>query len=122
MNETDFFESGFREFDKLLKELADKVSTEKMQKAIEEGAKTLVSDIKRLPKPRSEITQGGYTHLLDTVGYKRNRDEIEVGWSKYYGPMLESGTRKMGAQSHLRSTFNKNKDKYYKAMIKEIWR
>lgn len=121
-NVEDNFFGGFEELDRILKELAGKAETSKVEEAMEKGAQMLVNDVRSLPKPRSEIAKSGYTHLLDTVLQKKYQNEIEVGWGKYYGPMVDNGTVKMRAQSHLRSTFNKNKNKYYETMIRAIWR
>lgn len=60
----------------------------------------------------------GYTHLLDTVTYEIQKDDVVVGWGKYYGPMVENGTVKMQGTTHLRPTFERNKEKYYKDMQK----
>lgn len=43
--------------------------------------------------------------------------DIDVGWGKYYGPMLEHGTKKMSAKAHLKPLFEQNKERYYKKMI-----
>lgn len=45
------------------------------------------------------------------------RAGIDVGWGKYYGPMLEHGTKKMSAKAHLKPLFEQNKERYYKKMI-----
>lgn len=85
--------------------------------AIEEGAKEFVNDLLRLPKPRRKVTAPGYTHLVDSFSYKRDKTGIDVGWGKYYGPMLEHGTQKMSAKAHLKPLFEQKKEKYYKKMI-----
>lgn len=59
----------------------------------------------------------GYTHLVDSFSYKRDKTGIDVGWGKYYGPMLEHGTKKMSAKAHLKPLFEQNKERYYKKMI-----
>lgn len=114
----DFFESGFEEFENLLSEYTKKA--ENVLEILEVGAKEFVNDVKRLPKPRSRMSGAGYTHLLDTVTYRKNKDEIETGWGKYYGPMLERGTIKMKGTPHLSPTFDLNKDKYYKKMTEKM--
>ena len=106
----------------MLKEMAEKADSSNIGRAMEKGAQALIRDVRALPKPRSKITKSGYTHLLDSVAFRKNKGEIEVGWGKYYGPMVENGTTKMDDQPHFRPTFNKNKEKYYKLMIDEIWR
>ena len=111
---TEFDSEGFDDLEKLLQDFAKK--TEDPMKLIEPIAKELVKDTKKLSSPRSKMSGAGYTHLLDTIAYKTKKDEIEVGWGKYYGPMLEHGTTKMSARSHLKPTFERNKDKYYKKL------
>ena len=81
------------------------------------GAKEFVKDLLKLPKPISKIRKAGYTHLINTFAYKEKKDEVEVGWGKYYGPMVEHGTTKMDEQPHLYPLWDKNKEKYYKAML-----
>ena len=122
MSEVEFHTVGLDSLQKMLKELAEKADSSNVERAMEKGAQALIRDVRALPKPRSKITKSGYTHLLDSVAMRRNKGEIEVGWGKYYGPMVENGTTKMDAQPHFRPTFNKNKEKYYKLMIDEIWR
>lgn len=118
MNDTEFFDSGFEELEDILKEYVK--NAEKAVDILEVGAKALVNDVRRLPRPRSSINTGGYTHLLDSVSHKRVGDEIEVGWGKYYGPMVEKGTVKMRSRAHLSPTYQINKEKYYKKMIEII--
>lgn len=89
------------------------------------GAEEFVKDLLKLSKPKSKIKATGYTHLVDSFSYrksKRHNGEIEVGWGKYYGPMVENGTKLMDSQPHLKPTFNKNKEKYYKSMIDKIYK
>ena len=78
-----------------------------------------VNDVRKLPKPRSSIRKVGYTHLLDTVTYRRKNGEVEAGWGKYYGPMVDKGTKKMSATPHFAPTFERNKEKYYNAMLRK---
>lgn len=119
--EVDFYDSGFGEFEKMMKEYAEKVSEEKALDAIEAGAQEFVNDLLRLPRPRSRITKAGYTHIIGTFALERTESNIEVGWGKYYGPMLEHGTRKMAARAHLKPLFEQNKEKYYKKMTECIF-
>lgn len=88
---------------------------------LEVGAKDFVNDLLKLPKPISTIKKQGYTHLIDTFAYRIKNGEVEVGWGKYYGIMVENGTIKMNAVSHMKPLWNKNKDKYYKKMIDKIY-
>ena len=119
--EVDFYDSGFGEFEKMMKEYAEKVSEEKALDAIEAGAQEFVNDLLRLPRPRSRITKAGYTHIIGTFALERTESNIKVGWGKYYGPMLEHGTRKMAARAHLKPLFEQNKEKYYKKMTECIF-
>ena len=84
------------------------------------GAKEFVNDLLKLPKPISKIRKAGYTHLINTFAYREKKGEIEVGWGKYYGPMLENGTKKMSEQPHFYPLWNKNKEKYYKTMLTKL--
>lgn len=118
-----FYESevkGFDEFQDLLKEC--EIKEEKVVQALVKGAKAFVDDARRLPSPRSRIKKAGYTHLLDTIAYEVKGEEVEVGWGKYYGPMVENGTKKMKAQPHLVPLFKRNKEKYYKEMSKDLFK
>ena len=118
--EMDFYDSGFDELEKLLSDYVKKV--ENPLEILKIGAIEFVNDVRKLPKPRSKMNGAGYTHLLDTVTYKKRNDEIEIGWGKYYGPMVEKGTRRMKGNGtpHLSPTFARNKEKYYKKMIEKI--
>ena len=118
MNDTEFFDAGFEELENILSEYTK--SAENVIEILEIGAAELVRDVRRLPSPRSRVNAGGYTHLLDTVAFKKVKDEIEVGWGKYYGPTLEKGTVKMRSRAHLAPTYQINKEKYYKKMIEKI--
>lgn len=84
---------------------------------LEVGARELLSDALKLPKPISQIRTQGYTHLIRSFAYKKKENEIEFGWGKYYGPMVEEGTENMDPNPHLYPLFNKNKEKYYKKML-----
>lgn len=108
---------GFEDFEELLKRYSENVSSDKALDAVEEGAKEFVNDLLRLPKPRSQITKAGYTHIVSTFALERADSGIKVGWGKYYGPMLEHGTKKMSAKAHLKPLFEQNKERYYKKMI-----
>lgn len=114
----DFDGEGFEDLEKILKEYVKNM--EEPINILEVGVSEFVKDVRRLPKPRSKMSSAGYTHLLDTVTYQKKNGEIEVGWGKYYGPMVERGTVKMSGTPHLAPTFEMNKEKYYKKMIKQI--
>lgn len=87
---------------------------------IEEGAKEFVNDALKLPKPISKIRKVGYTHLVRSFAYKKKQKEIEAGWGKYYGPMVEHGTVNMDANAHLYPLLDRNKEKYYKTMLTKL--
>lgn len=89
---------------------------EDLIKILEIGAKSFVKDLKKLTSPYSKIRRSGYTHLIDTFCYEIEKNEIKVGWGKYYGRMVEEGTVLINAQPHLRPTFENNKIKYYEEM------
>jgi len=84
---------------------------------LEAGAKEFINDALKLPKPMSRIRKAGYTHLVRSFAYRKKTKEIEAGWGKYYGPMLEHGTKKMEAKPHLEPLWDRNKEKYYKKML-----
>lgn len=111
--------NGFDNLSKLL--MNYQIEDNDVMKVLEDTAEELVKDVKKLPRPRSMITAAGYTHLLDTVSFRRKKSEIEVGWGKYYGPMLERGTRKMRASAHIKPTFQQNKERYYKNINKKLF-
>lgn len=92
-------------------------AAENGNKALVEGAKAFVIDLKKLTKPMSQIRKSNYTHLIRTFTYESNEKEVVVGWGKYYGRMVENGTNKMVARQHLKPVFEKNKEKYYKKML-----
>ena len=119
-SEITFDGGGFEDFEELLKQYSENVSSDKALDAVEEGAKEFVNDLLRLPKPRSQITKAGYTHIVNTFALERTDSGIKVGWGKY-GPMLEHGTRKMAARVHLKPLFERNKEKYYKKMAESIF-
>lgn len=112
------FNSGFDELSSLLAQYSE--STEKVTSALTEGARAMVEDLKKLPKPKSKIFKPGYTHLVDSFTFRRQAREVEVGWGKYYGPMLERGTITMMPKTHLRPVWEQNKDKYHAIMIKAL--
>ena len=86
------------------------------------GAKEFVKDLLKLPKPISKIRKAGYTHLINTFAYREKKDEVEVevGWGKYYGSMVEHGTKNMDEQPHVYPLWNKKKGKYYKTMLTKL--
>ncbi|MBR3002854.1 MAG: hypothetical protein IKF38_04775 [Clostridia bacterium] len=110
--------SGFEDLSKMLEKYMDKV--ENVVEVLEVGAKALVNDALKLPKPMSRIRKSGYTHLVHSFAYRKKEKEIEAGWGKYYGPMLENGTKKMNPHPHLNPLWERHKEKYYKLMISKL--
>ena len=119
--EIEFDDSGMEDFEMMLKQYAKQVDPESALDAIEAGTKEFVNDLLKLPKPRSAVRKPGYTHLIDTFAMERTQGEIIVGWGKYYGPMVEHGTKKMTARAHLKPLFEQNKEKYYRKMTEQIF-
>ena len=120
-SEVELYDAGFDDFEKMLQEYADKASEDRVLDAIEVGARDFVNDLRKLPKPRSKINKAGYTHLVTTFAMRREDSKIDVGWGKYYGPIVEHGTRKMAARAHLKPLFEQNKEKYYKKMTDQLF-
>lgn len=121
-------------FDELMSDLqAYAAATEpaRVQEVLETGAQALVKQLDKLAYPISHIRKAGYTHLVDTFTYGfvsngKYKGEVQVGWGKYYGPMVEHGTRLGGngaagqkAQPHIEPTWRRNKEKIYQLMLKE---
>lgn len=110
--------SGFEAMSEILEKYID--SADNAVDVLETGAKEFVGDLLKLPKPISKIRKSGYTHLIKCFAYKKKNKEVEAGWGKYYGPMLEHGTVKMNAQEHLYPVWDRNKEKYYKKMLTKL--
>lgn len=112
---------GYEAF-KDLEEIVSKYAkgAENIMEVLELGAKQFVGDLLKLPKPISKIRRAGYTHLVNCFAYRKKGREVEAGWGKYYGPMLERGTKKMNAQEHMYPLWDKNKEKYYKTMLTNL--
>lgn len=109
---------GFQDLASIIENYAK--SADNVVEVLEVGAKEFVNDLLKLPKPISKIRKSGYTHLIDSFSYKKRRNEVEAGWGKYYGPIVEKGTEKMNAKAHLYPLWDKNKEKYYKTMITKL--
>ncbi len=110
-------------FDELFNEVNMFISkTENYLDILEIGANEFVKDLLKLTKPYSKIHKSGYTHIVDTFTYRKTNVDVGVGWGKYYGLMLEDGTKKMKSQPHLRPTFNQNKNKYYSKMLDKFYK
>ena len=110
--------SGFEAMSEILEKYID--GADNAVDVLEAGAKEFVSDLLKLPKPISKIRKSGYTHLIKCFAYKKKNKEVEAGWGKYYGPMLEHGTVKMNAQEHLYQVWDRNREKYYKKMLTKL--
>ena len=110
--------SGFEAMSEILEKYID--GADNAVDVLEAGAKEFVGDLLKLPKPISKIRKSGYTHLIKCFAYKKKNKEVEAGWGKYYGPMLEHGTVKMNAQEHLYPVWDRNKEKYYKKMLTKL--
>ena len=110
--------SGFEALSDILEKYID--SADNIMDVLESGAKEFVSDLLKLPKPISQIKKAGYTHLINTFAYRKKEQEIETGWGKYYGPMVEHGTKNMDANPHIYPLWDKNKEKYYKIMLTKL--
>lgn len=114
--------NDFEGFNLLIEDLTSYIKkSEEPLKILEIGAQDFVKDLLKLSKPKSEIKKNNYTHLIDTFSYKITSKDVEVGWGKYYGRMVELGTNKMKSRAHLEPTFNKNKNKYYQKMINQFY-
>lgn len=85
---------------------------EQVPKNLEKAAKEFTADLNKLSKPYSQIRKSGYTHLVRCFTYQKKKEEIEVGWGKYYGPFVER------TQPHFHPLFEKNKEKYLSLMWK----
>lgn len=108
---------GMEEFCRLLEQYERVVDADVVTEILQQGADEFMRDLQALPQPRSNIIKSGYTHLIDSFATRKKGKEIEAGWGKYYGPMVERGTKRMMARPHMVPLFNSNKDKYYKKMI-----
>lgn len=122
MKEVEFTTSGLKEFQEMMNDFLKKASDENVTRVLKKGADAFTKDLLKLPKPRSRIHAAGYTHMVNSFANRINGKEVEVGWGKYYGPMVEHGTRKMKSQPHLKPTFKSNSQKYYKIMTDELWK
>jgi HK97 gp10 family phage protein len=124
VNEDKGFLGGVNDLADELAEILKQTDDNQVERTLEIGAEELAKDISRLPKPRSQISTSGYTHILDTVStWKddlKSGMKVRVGWKKYYGPILEHGSSKMASRPHLKPTWNRNKNKYQEQMIKYL--
>ena len=111
--------NGFEALSEVLEKYIDKADN--VLDVLESGAKEFTNDLLKLPKPISKIRKSGYTHLINSFAYRKRDKEIEVGWGKYYGPMVEHGTKNMKeSHPHVYPLWDKNKEKYYKLMLTKL--
>lgn len=119
-SDTDYI-AAFSDLDTLIDQYLD--ASENYLDALEAGAKEFVADLMKLPKPYRLIKKATYTHLIESFTYRVNKDykDVTVGWGKYYGVMLEHGAVQYSKkQPHLIPTFERNKEKYQKTMLKRL--
>lgn len=94
-------------------------SDENVAAILLEGGNALAEDVRKLPRPRSNLS--GITHMLDTATAVPKGNTVQVGWGAYYGAFVERGTRKMRAQPHLVPTWTQNQQRYYKLMQDKLF-
>lgn len=111
---------GFDDLSNLLNDVIKKVDETNVLNALNLGASEFVKNLLSLPKPKSKLQGPGYTHMIDVFAYKENGKQVEVGWGKYYGPMVEKGSVLMRAQPHLEPLWTKNKDSILMIMIESL--
>lgn len=110
---------GFKDLADIISKYAD--SADNVMDGIKAGAVEFVNDLLKLPKPMSKIRTAGYTHLVRSFSYRERNEEFEVGWGKYYGPMVEDGAKQMKtSHPHVYPLWDKNKEKYYKTMLTKL--
>lgn len=114
-------QSGLNAFLKEISELDREITNSRILDAIEVGTDTFVNDLRALPRPKSRISAGGYTHMVDSFTSERSGLGVRVGWGKYYGRFVEYGTRKMDAQPHLIPTYNRNQEKYVQMIRMDLF-
>lgn len=90
---------------------------ENSKKNIEKAVKAAITDLNKLPSPISKIRKSGYTHLVRSFSYEMKNGEGTISWGKYYGPMVERGTKKMKARPHVNPLIKKNIEKYQRLML-----
>ena len=114
--------NNFDEINDLIAEINEySKSANNVDDMLESAAEAMVEDLNKLPKPMSKIRSAGYTHLVRVFSYRiTDNHQAEILWGKYYGPMVERGTKNMAKQPHLINTFEKNKEKYYKKMVEKF--
>jgi len=111
-------ETSFAELEDLFSEYMEKADN--TEDILQKGADAFVKDLRALPSPRSSIAKAGYTHLIDSFASQPEGKDVLIGWGKYYGPILEHGSRKMRPREHFKPLWNRNKERYYRTMIEEF--
>ncbi len=114
-----------KELDDLINDISvfsKKASDEEIVTVLSVGASEFVSELKKIPNPKSQIKKSGYTHLIDSFDFREKSKNVEVGWGKHYGKMVEFGTSKMKAQPHFYPTWEKNKNKILNKMVSELYK
>lgn len=111
-------EKEVKDLEDMFKDLAEQADN--VVEVLQAGADEFISDLKKLPSPRSRISKGGYTHLLDSFASRQEGQDVLVGWGKYYGPMVEGGTKKMAARPHFKRTWRQNEKRYYHKMTDRL--
>ena len=110
-------------FFKELQKYAAIASDENVAAVLMVGGEALAADIRKLPKPRSNMKK--MTHMLDTVvAERKGLSKVEVGWGAkgYYGIFVDRGTRKQRAQPHMKATWDRNKQRYYTLMTNRLFK
>lgn len=110
---------GLQDFLEDLSKYAKVADEAHISEVLMAGGEALAEDVRKLPRPRRALT--GYTHMLDSVKAVKKDASVLVGWDKYYGPMVERGTKKMRAQRHMGPMWDANKEKYYQLMQQKLF-
>lgn len=78
---------GFAKMSELLQGFAQAADPAVTKAAQAAGAEYFVEIMHRLSAPRG----GGRKHMLDSIAYEQEDGETNVGWTLFYGRMVESG-------------------------------
>lgn len=132
--------TGFEALSEIVEYYIKKTEPDNVTEVLLAGAKEFVSDLNKLPKPMSKIRKAGYTHLVRCFAWdidsRGRKEEVVVGWGKYYGRIVERGHRRMvrnhnmnhkkdtekkqSPNPHLEPLWNRNSGKYYKTMLTKL--
>ena len=112
----------FAELQREIKQAADAADEKNIRDALEVGAREFTDDLLKLPYPISQVRKAGYTHMVDSFTYTKNKqgDGFVVGWGKYYGMIQEVGSKEFRAQPHFYPLWEKNKRRYYNDSISRL--